>query len=139
MHLCPVQALISYVSIRSSARGPLFVFLSGTPLTRSSLVSHVQAAFESPTSGLYRPQLYDMGSYHSSQAGSRRLPYSVIGPLEKHSVPGLHQDPEGGACSGTSSPSGKPALVAGSSSPSSHYHLFLVSSEYVVLSGMERL
>ena len=42
--ICPVQALISYLAMHSPMPGPLFIFQSGTPLTRSALVSRVQAA-----------------------------------------------------------------------------------------------
>ncbi len=42
--LCPVQALIGYLALRSPAPGPLFVFSAGSPLTRSALVTHLQSA-----------------------------------------------------------------------------------------------
>ena len=44
--ICPVQAMLQYLKVRSPSQGPLFVFQSGSPLTRSSLVSHVQAALQ---------------------------------------------------------------------------------------------
>ncbi len=43
-NICPVKALIHYIAVRSPTPGPLFVFQSGTPLTRKALVSHVQSA-----------------------------------------------------------------------------------------------
>ena len=42
--VCPVQALIQYLGLRSSAPGPLFVLSSGVPLTRAFLVTNLQAA-----------------------------------------------------------------------------------------------
>ena len=44
--ICPVQALIQYIAVRNPSPGPLFVFQAGTPLTWSSLVSHLQAALQ---------------------------------------------------------------------------------------------
>lgn len=44
--ICPVQALIAYLAVRSATPGPLFIFQSGTPLTRATLVSHLQAALQ---------------------------------------------------------------------------------------------
>ena len=42
--ICPVQALIQYISIRPPVPGRLFLLSSGTPLTWAYLVSNVQAA-----------------------------------------------------------------------------------------------
>ena len=42
--ICPVQAFTNYLAIRNPSPGRLFVFQSGSPLTRSSLVSHLQSA-----------------------------------------------------------------------------------------------
>lgn len=44
--VCPAQALTDYLARRSPNSGPIFVFSSGTPLTRSTLVSRLQAALE---------------------------------------------------------------------------------------------
>ena len=44
--ICPVQALVNYIAIRGTTPGPLFVFRSGDPLTRSTLVTYVQAALK---------------------------------------------------------------------------------------------
>ena len=44
---CPVAAMLSYLSIRSTAPGPLFIFQDGTPLTRPSLVKHLRQALSS--------------------------------------------------------------------------------------------
>ena len=42
--ICPVQALVEYIAVRSPEPGPLFVYQAGTPLTRSRLVGEVQEA-----------------------------------------------------------------------------------------------
>ena len=42
--LCPVQALIAYLAVRPAEPGPLFIFQSGTPLSRSALICHLQSA-----------------------------------------------------------------------------------------------
>ena len=42
--ICPVQAVIQYIAVRSPNPGPLFMLSEGTPLTRGYLVSLVQAA-----------------------------------------------------------------------------------------------
>ena len=44
--ICPVQALVNYIGVRGTTPGPLFVFRSGTPLTRATLVTEVQAALK---------------------------------------------------------------------------------------------
>ncbi len=42
-NICPMKALLHYIAVRSPTPGPLFVFQSGTPLTRKALVSHMQS------------------------------------------------------------------------------------------------
>ena len=42
--VCPIQALVHYIGVRSPSQGPLFILQSGAPLTRSYLVSQLQAA-----------------------------------------------------------------------------------------------
>ena len=39
---CPVAAVLNYLSVRPSTPGPLFVFASGSPLTRAGLVDHLR-------------------------------------------------------------------------------------------------
>ena len=41
---CPVAAVLSYLSLRPSSPGPLFLFQNGTPLTRATLVVHLRTA-----------------------------------------------------------------------------------------------
>ena len=43
-HICPVTAVLAYLSIRPPTPGPLFMYVDGTPLTRSSLIAAVRAA-----------------------------------------------------------------------------------------------
>ena len=42
--LCPVAAVLAYLSIRPSTPGPLFIFHDGTPLSRAQLISHLRDA-----------------------------------------------------------------------------------------------
>ncbi len=42
--LCPVTAVLSYLAIRPSSPGPLFVLQSGAPLSRQFLVSRIRQA-----------------------------------------------------------------------------------------------
>ena len=43
-NLCPVAAVLGYLSIRPPTQGPLFVFDDGTPLSRPLLVLHLREA-----------------------------------------------------------------------------------------------
>ena len=45
--LCPVSALLDYLSVRGLTDGPLFLFSDGQPLSRVSLVSKVRSALSS--------------------------------------------------------------------------------------------
>ena len=44
--VCPVNALLQYIGVRSSTAGPLFIFHNGQFLTRPLLVSHLQRALQ---------------------------------------------------------------------------------------------
>ena len=43
-NLCPVAAVLGYLSIRPHTPGPLFIFEDGTPLSRPQLVLHLRHA-----------------------------------------------------------------------------------------------
>ena len=45
--LCPVAALLGYLSIRPPSPGPLFIFEDGSSLSRSLLVRHLREALQS--------------------------------------------------------------------------------------------
>ena len=45
--ICPVKALLAYLSVRGTAPGPLFVFRNGAPLSHLDQVRVVRAALES--------------------------------------------------------------------------------------------
>ena len=75
--------------------GPLFQFQSGTPLTTSALVSHLQSTLchigidSSPFTG----HSFCIGhSHHSSSMWPRRLPDPVSGEMEECSLPGVYKD-----------------------------------------------
>ena len=42
--LCPVAAVLAYLSIPPSTPGPLFIFCDGMPLSRTQLISHLRDA-----------------------------------------------------------------------------------------------
>ena len=44
--ICLVRALVDYLSVRPATPGPLFVFESGSPLTRASLVASLHEALQ---------------------------------------------------------------------------------------------
>ena len=44
--ICPVHALWAYLEKRGPSPGPLFLFHSGTPLTRASLVDRLHLALQ---------------------------------------------------------------------------------------------
>ena len=44
--LCPVAALLTYLNVRGSHPGPLFVWKSGTPLSKVKFVDEVRSALE---------------------------------------------------------------------------------------------
>ena len=58
--ICPVRALWSYLAKRGPAPGPLFVFNSGTPLTRMALVDHLHQALQQSA---FEPNLYNGHSF----------------------------------------------------------------------------
>ena len=45
--ICPVKALLSFLSVSGEAPGPLFTWMDGTPLSREGLVRAVRSALES--------------------------------------------------------------------------------------------
>ncbi len=50
--LCPVAAVLSYLAVRPSSPGPLFILQNGTPLSRQFLVRCVRQALATRSSGL---------------------------------------------------------------------------------------
>ncbi len=46
-HICPVKALLGYLAIRGMSPGPLFLFVDGSPLSRTRLVEAVRVALSS--------------------------------------------------------------------------------------------
>ena len=65
--VCPVQALVNYLAQRCPDPGPLFVFSSDAPLTRSALVARLQTALEQ--AGLSRALLAQYNG-HSFRIGA---------------------------------------------------------------------
>ena len=44
--ICPVKALLGYLSVRGTSPGPLFRFADGSPLSRTKLVDAVRSALQ---------------------------------------------------------------------------------------------
>ena len=72
--LCPVQTLIAYLSVCPAEPGPLFVFQSGTPLSRSALICHLQSALR-----LVGVIVSHWSSNNRSSLWLGRLPNSIAG------------------------------------------------------------
>ena len=92
--ICPVQAMLQYLEVRSPSQGPLFVFQSGSPLTRSSLVFHVQAALQQANipHKAYNGHSFRIGA--ATMAASAAWPGGFTDsdsrPLEERSIHDLH-------------------------------------------------
>ena len=79
--ICPVQALLQYLGARSPHQGPLFVFSSGSPLTRSALVSALHTALQQAGC---RPEEYNGHSFRigaATTAAQKGLEDSLIQTL----------------------------------------------------------
>ena len=79
--LCPVEAMLSYLSVRGSSSGPLFLFASGSPLSRQSLVEHLRSALLKAKfdSGAYCGHSFRIGA--ATTAAARGLEDSLIKTL----------------------------------------------------------
>ena len=44
--LCPVAAVLSYISIRGTAPGPFFLFSNGQPLTKPLFTKHIRTVLQ---------------------------------------------------------------------------------------------
>lgn len=53
-HICPVTAVLAYLSVRAPGPGPQFCHADGTPLSRSALVTAVRTALSSTRLDLSR-------------------------------------------------------------------------------------
>ena len=89
--ICPLRAMANFLAIRSPAPDPLFVFGSGSPLSREILVSRVQSALAE--AGLkhtaYKGHSFRIGV--ATTAAKQGFEDSLIKTLlEEHSLPGLH-------------------------------------------------
>ncbi len=76
--LCPVAALLDYLSSRGDSPGPLFVFSDGSPLHRSRFVQEVQRALSaSGLTGLnFNSHSFRIGA--ATSAGAAGVPESTI-------------------------------------------------------------
>lgn len=76
--LCPVAAILTYLAIRSSVPGPLFIKEDGSPLTRSFLVTAVREALSGVGFDVsaYSGHSFRIGA--ASAAAQAGLPDSMI-------------------------------------------------------------
>ena len=88
--------LWSYLAKRGPAPGPLFVFNSGTPLTRTALVDHLHQVLQQSA---FEPNLYNGHSFSNwsrkncGKSWYRGLPDTDFRQMEKRSLPSVHKDP----------------------------------------------
>ena len=83
--VCPVRAMTTYLSFRGTTTGPLFHYLSGTPLTKARLTSETRQLL--PMSGL-QPFQYAGHSYRigaATTSASVGLPAGLIKTLGRWS------------------------------------------------------
>ena len=78
MPLCPVQALVQYLEVRSPAPGPLFNLSTGSPLSRSLLVANLHTALRQ--AGLDESR-YNGHSFRIGAAAQQGLEDSLIQTL----------------------------------------------------------
>ena len=82
--VCPVTALGTYLSLRGSAPGPLFLFSDGRPLTRQRLSSFLQSILHGAGySGSYCGHSFRIGA--ATTAAARSVPDHLIKTLGRWS------------------------------------------------------
>ena len=76
--LCPVSAVLSYLAIRPSSPGPMFILLSGNPLSRDALVTAIRRALGSTTRdvSLFNGHSFRIGA--ATTAAQAGIPDSTI-------------------------------------------------------------
>ena len=79
--ICPVNALVQYIGIRPPNPGPLFILSTGVPLTRTYLVSNLQAALRQAglDDSAYNGHSFRIGA--ATTAAQRGLEDSLIQTL----------------------------------------------------------
>lgn len=85
--VCPVTALLAYLSIRPPSPGPLFLHSDGSPLTRPSLVSAVRAALSGTGLDLSRYTGHSFRVGAATSAARAGLPDSLIQTLGRWRSP----------------------------------------------------
>ena len=90
--VCPIKALLSYLAIRKTAPGPLFISESGVPLTRAHFKTLLSATLKK--AGLddskYNTHSFRIGAATSAKAVS--ISDMLIQVLGRWKSSGLHQD-----------------------------------------------
>ena len=76
--LCPVAALLDYLSSRGDAPGPLFMFSDGSPLHRSQFVQEVQRALTASGLGGLNFNSHSFRIGAATSAGAAGVPESTI-------------------------------------------------------------
>ena len=113
--LCPVEAVLSYMTKRGQASGPLFIFQDGKPLTRSRFVTEVKKAFDISRGGqhrLLRSQLQEWSGNDGSETRAGGGSDQNAGSLAQQCVPIVYQDPSGTTCSSFKGPLCRGAPIA---------------------------
>ena len=79
--ICPVVAVLAYLTIRPPVPGPLFIYADGSPLTRSGLVSAVRSALSTSGADLSRFTGHSFRIGAATSAALAGLPDSLIQTL----------------------------------------------------------
>ena len=79
--LCPVESLLTYLVVRGTKEGPLFIFKDGRPLTRQRLVTALRGALQAMgvEQSKYCGHSFRIGA--ATTAAARRMEDSIIKTL----------------------------------------------------------
>ncbi|KAK6167546.1 hypothetical protein SNE40_021546 [Patella caerulea] len=79
--MCPVQAILAYLTLRGDFKGPLFSFLDGTPVSRQFFTTQLQTCLKWGWGGGYTG-----GNYkgHSFRIGGATT--AALNGMDNHSI-----------------------------------------------------
>lgn len=80
-NICPIKAILTYLSVQQPNPGPLFQFQSGTPLTQEALVANFQKALQQAGLNHKQYKSHSFGIGAATSAAQRGLEDSLIQTL----------------------------------------------------------